>query len=144
MFMKSKAIAQLVLSILLAASVLPAHAYEEPRYFYFVISGTYHENGVGYASGLLRYAGYERCQKRSFLDFHRAAKESFNSYLAARYSHDFPTGSSNIQILDTQAHSTYDPITTQQQATDRINYWIAEERRNNHRVVDTKFTFSCD
>jgi len=111
--------------------------------YYFFFSTTPKEVGVmynkkRYLSTFIYYTGYDACSYN--YDFERKAKNAFENYIKAQYDEEMIDGTMTIS---TKLFST-DKATTRQQLSEKMNAWIADEKKDGHIIIHTNFSYSCE
>lgn len=109
-------------------------------YFYLSVSGNWTKNGTAYISGLMHYPGYREC-KRADYDMLKDAEWEFGKYLDA--NHNAPYLHNNILTLNQPLYSANERIKTRKQAEERLNDWVADQKKQGYRVEYTHYTYRC-
>jgi hypothetical protein len=132
----------LCLCLLSAATLLAKAQSDEKLDYYFFIEADLDygnpESHTFYISSIIYYQGYDECG--ADYDFKRKAERAFQAYLEAKYD------VKRLRIgrtFATKVNST-DKLKTRQQAEEKMNSYIADEKKRDYTVRKTNFSYSCE
>lgn len=110
------------------------------EYYFFIEAniedGSY--KNTWHISSILYYEGPKTCEEG--YTFERKAREAFATYLKENY----PVKSLRIgRTFSYKLNSSSNKLASMQDARERMNQYIADEKDDKYSVVKTDFSYSC-
>lgn len=134
----------LLIQMILFLCVPAMYGQQGTKYQYFatVVSRWNGEETVkrAYVTRVFSYPGWEACGKTEYHSFFEAAKEAFDTYLPNQFHLVRQVTQTRSLTIVSGANGGFK---SEAEAKRSLDTWVAEQRRQEYRVVLTGFSFSC-